>query len=201
MSSVRTLVPVAAAAFLVGGCWPRPMERDPDVIAASYPHKKFDQCSSWLRSHKTGFQYCASPPLDVEVPLNWGAAAKPAASAGAAAPVDESKIDKDSLMARGEVVYGQVCSACHQANGQGVPGAFPPLVGAGDYYGSPQNHARIIVHGLQGEITVAGQTWNGVMPPQGNLSDYDIAAVATYERHSWGNNDGVVVPADVAAVR
>jgi len=57
------------------------------------------------------------------------------------------------------------------------------------------------VHGLQGEIVVLGTTYNSAMPPQGTLSDYDIAAVATYERHSWGNNDGIVLPADVAAVR
>ena len=104
-------------------------------------------------------------------------------------------------MARGEVVYGQVCAACHQGTGLGVAGAFPPLAGAGEYYGDPQNHARIIVHGLQGEIVVLGTTYNGAMPPQGSLSDYDIAAVATYERHSWGNNDGIVLPDDVKAVR
>ena len=46
-----------------------------------------------------------------------------------------------------------------------------------------------------------GVAYNGAMPPQGALSDYDIAAVATYERHSWGNNDGIVLPDDVKAVR
>jgi cytochrome c oxidase subunit 2 len=39
------------------------------------------------------------------------------------------------------------------------------------------------------------------MAPHGHLTDYDIASVATYERHSWGNNDGIVLPTDVAAVR
>jgi mono/diheme cytochrome c family protein len=82
-----------------------------------------------------------------------------------------------------------------------VAGAFPPLAGSGGYYGSPENHARIIVHGLQGSIVVQGVTYNGAMPAQGQLSDYDIAAVATYERSSWGNNDGIVMPEDVARVR
>ena len=91
--------------------------------------------------------------------------------------------------------------ACHQADGKGLPGSFPPLAGAGEYYGDPQNHARIIVHGLQGEIEVLGVKYNGAMPAQGNLSDYDIAAVATYVRNAWGNDDGIVTPEDVQAVR
>ena len=198
-SHARTLVPVATAALLLGGCWQRSVDYDPAEIAAMYPHKVFDTCSSWIRSFKTGYQYCASPPLDVPVAVNMGAAA--AAPSAVAVEVDETKIDKDSLMARGEVVYGQVCVACHQANGEGVPGAFPPLAGAGDFYGPPSNHAAIIINGLQGEITVKGVTYNGVMPPQGSLSDYDVAAVATYERHSWGNDDGIVTPEDVKAVR
>jgi mono/diheme cytochrome c family protein len=83
-----------------------------------------------------------------------------------------------------------------------MAGQFPPLAGSGDYYGDAQNHAKIIVHGLQGLIVVQGQEYNGVMAEHGSkLTDYDIAAVATYERNSWGNADGIVVPADVAAVR
>ena len=68
--------------------------------------------------------------------------------------------------------------------------------------GDAANHARIIVHGLSGPIEVQGVAYNGSMPPQGGqLSDYDIAAVATYERHAWGNNDGIVTPDVVASVR
>ena len=178
--------------FLVAGCLPRNMGRDVDQVQQRYPHVYADQhCNSWLKSYETGHTYCASPAFVVAVESHDAAGPK----------VDESKIDKASLMKHGEKVFGQTCAACHQANGQGVPGAFPPLAGAGDFYGSPQNHAKIIVHGLSGEITVKGVTFNSAMPPQGALSDYDIAAVATYERFSWGNSDGIVTPDDVKAVR
>ncbi len=188
----RSLVFLVGLPALLIGCWPRSMARDVDEVNARYPHKyKEGTCASWLHSAKTGHKYCASPAFAAAVEMPPQAVEK----------VDETKVDKASLVARGEVVYGQVCSACHQANGQGVPGAFPPLAGAGEFYGDAQNHAKIIVHGLQGEIVVLGATYNSAMPPQGTLSDYDIAAVATYERHSWGNNDGIVLPADVAAVR
>jgi mono/diheme cytochrome c family protein len=189
----RNLVLLSTLPALLLGCLvPRSMSRDVTEVNDRYPHKyKEGECSSWLHSAKTGHKYCASPAFVAEVEMPPQAVEK----------VDETKVDKASLMARGEVVYGQVCAACHQANGQGVPGAFPPLAGAGEFYGDAQNHAKIIVHGLQGEIVVLGTTYNSAMPPQGTLSDYDIAAVATYERHSWGNDDGIVLPADVAAVR
>jgi len=188
----RSLPMLLCLPLVLVACWPRSMARDVDAVNARYPHKyKEGTCASWLHSYKTGHKYCASPAFVAEVEMPAAPVEK----------VDETATDKASLMARGETVYGQVCAACHQANGQGVPGAFPPLAGAGEYYGSPKNHAKIIVHGLQGEIVVLGKTYNSAMPAQGHLSDYDIAAAATYVRHSWGNDDGVVVPADVAAVR
>jgi mono/diheme cytochrome c family protein len=105
-------------------------------------------------------------------------------------------------MVRGEEVYGQICVACHQAEGQGVAGAFPPLAGAGEYYGSGENQAYIIINGLSGQIEVLGQKYNGAMPGQGNvLSDYAIAAVGTYVRSSFGNSDGMVTEEDVLAAR
>jgi mono/diheme cytochrome c family protein len=109
---------------------------------------------------------------------------------------------EEALMVRGEEVYGQICVACHQANGEGVSGAFPPLAGAGEFYGSGENQAYIIINGLSGEIEVKGQKYNGAMPAQGNvLSDYAIAAVSTYVRNSWGNADGMVSEEDVSAAR
>jgi mono/diheme cytochrome c family protein len=188
----RTFAAVALGLLpLVAGCFPRSMGRDADEVQQRYPHVYKDQCSSWIKSYETGHRYCASPAFAVAVE----------APAAAAPKVDTTKVDKASLMAHGEKVYGQVCAACHQANGQGVPGAFPPLAGAGEFYGDAQNHAKIIVHGLSGEIVVLGTSYNSAMPPQGGLSDYDIAAVATFERHSWGNDDGIVTPDDVKAVR
>lgn len=179
---------------LLGGCPQRSYDFDIPEIQERYAHKFQGECTSWLRSSATGYLYCASPPLQVEVPLNMGPVAVEAEE-------EPTATDLDSLVAYGKQKYEANCAACHQANGQGVAGAFPPLAGAGSYYGDAQNHARIIVKGLNGEIVVNGETWNGVMAPWGQLSDYTIAAIATYERHSWGNNDGIVLPEDVAAVR
>lgn len=110
------------------------------------------------------------------------------------------------LMKKGEEVYktggssGVACLTCHQENGQGVPGAFPPLVGSGEFMGDCKKHAGIVLNGLSGEITVGGTTYNGVMPPVA-LSDVEVAAVITYERSSWGNDYGACLPADVAGVK
>ncbi len=172
----------------------RSLVTDHIEIADRYAHRNQTECSSWLTSFKSGYKYCASPAFKIE-------AAKPvAAPAPAAAPVEEI-VDLEHLTAHGENIYGTVCVACHQADGKGLPGAFPPLAGAGEFYGTPENMATIIVKGLTGEITVLGQTFNSAMPPQGALSDYDIAAVATYVRTNFGNDDGMVTPDQVKSIR
>lgn len=189
---------VPALAFLaVVGCG-RPYSTDPGEINARYTLKYKEPCSAWLRSPRTGYLYCSSPPIKVAV-------ASPLAAPAPAAPAFVSKAsgetDEASLRAHGEAGYGAICKTCHQPDGKGLPGSFPPLAGSGAFYGDPQNHAKIIVHGLSGAITVQGTAYNGAMPAQAQLSDYDVAAIATFERLSWGNNDGIVLPADVAAVR
>jgi nitrite reductase (NO-forming)/hydroxylamine reductase len=111
------------------------------------------------------------------------------------------------LMEAGENVYltggngGAACVTCHQANGQGVAGAFPPLAGSGEFYGDCEKHAGLIINGLNGPVEVQGVSYNAVMPPQATLSDHEIAAVITYVRKSWGNDDGHCMPAQVATAR
>ena len=180
---------------MLGGCLTSlPYGSDSREVAARYPHRYTGECSSWLRSYKTGYTYCASPAL--------GGTADAAPAAPSGPPEETGEYTQDALMARGEEVYGQICAACHQANGLGVAGAFPPLAGAGDYYGTGENQAYIIINGLAGEIEVLGQKYNGAMPAQGNvLSDYAVAAVGTYVRNSWGNDDGMVTEDDVKAAR
>ena len=119
-----------------------------------------------------------------------------------------SEVDRTAwLMKRGEQAYAQgatggiACTTCHQADGNGVSGAFPPLAGQKDHMGDCVKHAGIVIHGLNGEIIVNGQKYNGVMMPQGAVADVDIAAVITYERQSWGNNFGACLPSDVAKAR
>ena len=94
------------------------------------------------------------------------------------------------------------CSTCHQENGEGTKGAFPPLKGQKDHMGDCATHAGLVIKGMTGEIEVDGVKYNGVMTPQGELlSDIEIAAVITYERNSWGNDYGDCSPADVAGAR
>jgi mono/diheme cytochrome c family protein len=99
----------------------------------------------------------------------------------------------------------QRCAVCHQATGQGVPSAFPPL--AGSEWATAVNTAvpiRVVLHGLQGAVTVKHQQFNGAMPAYGTgqpMSDAEVAAVLTYVRSAWGNSAGAVTAADVARER
>ena len=83
------------------------------------------------------------------------------------------------------------CVNCHQADGQGVPGVFPPLAGNPRVQeGDGSYVAKTIIHGRSGEISVHGKVFKAVMPPVGTqqgLSDAEIAAVASYVRGAWGN--------------
>jgi mono/diheme cytochrome c family protein len=102
----------------------------------------------------------------------------------------------------GEEKYTAVCSACHQPTGLGVEGNFPPLAGSDWLTGKPEVPIAIVLHGLQGEIEVAGKKYNGAMAPWGEtLNDAEIAAVLTHERSSWGNTAPAVTAEEVKTVR
>ncbi|MBV8723420.1 MAG: cytochrome c [Candidatus Eremiobacteraeota bacterium] len=101
----------------------------------------------------------------------------------------------------GAKVYQTNCSSCHQTNGQGTPGAFPPLAGNSVVTGDPVKLVHIVKYGLSGAIEVSGHSFNGMMPSWGaQLSNADIAAALTYVRSSWGNKASAVTEAQVAAV-
>lgn len=93
------------------------------------------------------------------------------------------------------------CMACHQADGSGVVGQFPPLAQSEWVLGDPDALARILLHGLQGGLEVLGQHYDGVMPAWQRLSDEDIAAVLTYIRGAFGNTASAVEPALIAKRR
>jgi cytochrome c oxidase subunit 2 len=101
------------------------------------------------------------------------------------------KMSQDELMALGEKTYMSTCSACHQPNGQGLPGVFPALKDSPIALGDMKKHIDVVVNGA------------GVgMPSFGKqLGLKELAAVITYERNAWGNNTGdAVQAADVNAV-
>lgn len=110
-----------------------------------------------------------------------------------AAPVAAAGID-------GKAEY-IVCQTCHQENGEGLPNLYPPLAGSELINGDAAVPIAIVLHGLQGEVTVKGQKYNNVMAPWASLSDAQIAAILTYERSSWGNSAPAVTAEEVAVVR
>ncbi|MGB0743828.1 MAG: c-type cytochrome [Opitutales bacterium] len=91
----------------------------------------------------------------------------------------------------GEKVYRNQCAQCHQADGNGLPGVYPPLPGSEWVTGHPEVLARILINGLNGPIEVKGNTYNGNMPAFGpgglNLKTRELAGVMTYIRQEWGN--------------
>jgi mono/diheme cytochrome c family protein len=105
-------------------------------------------------------------------------------------------------METGRTVYTQVCAACHQPDGGGLAGAFPPLAASDWVAGDDRRLALLTLHGLTGPITVNGEPWSGVMPAQGvPLDDSQIADVLTYIRASWGNDAPPVDESTVAELR
>jgi nitrite reductase (NO-forming) len=111
-----------------------------------------------------------------------------------------ANISKEIQMERGKQVFLTSCFACHMANGEGLPGIFPP-VAKSDFLKADKDRAiRVITRGLSGPITVNGQAYNNMMPPQ-ELDDAQTANVLTYIMNSWGNDFGTVSPDDVKRTR
>jgi cytochrome c oxidase cbb3-type subunit 2 len=125
-----------------------------------------------------------------------------AAPAAAPAPTAAASGGYSYDAGKGQSLFMANCSACHQATGEGIPGAFPPLkdnaaVDADD----PTLHIHTVLHGAHG-ATIGGVAYSSVMPPFADqLSDTDIANIVNYERSSWGNHAKPATAADVAAVR
>lgn len=96
-------------------------------------------------------------------------------------------------MVVGKRVFTRNCAVCHQTDGQGVEGQFPPLAGsewvmANEAWHGDNHIVRIVLDGLSGPVTVEDETYNSAMAPWKDvLKDEEIAAVLTYVRNSWGN--------------
>ena len=135
------------------------------IVVEAVPQEKFD---AWVKERKQQVQKVA-----------------------AAEPADK-KWTLDELKSRGEKVYATNCVACHQANGMGLPPAFPPLSGGKITNGPKDAHLAIVLNGKPGTA----------MAPFKQLSDVEIAAVVTYERNAWNNKTGdMVSPEEVKAAR
>jgi len=128
--------------------------------------------------------------------------ANPAPSATSPSPNGAPAPAGGADAAKGSSLFTANCAACHQASGEGLPGAFPPLKGNAVVNDDDATmHMHVVLHGLNG-MQVGGMTYGGVMPPfAGTLSDADIADIMDYERSSWGNHGKPVIAAQVAAER
>ncbi|MCA6074922.1 c-type cytochrome [Fulvivirga sedimenti] len=109
---------------------------------------------------------------------------------------DQKKVKS---MERGKEIYNQLCIACHQANGEGIPGAFPPLAKSDYLLEDITRGIHAVKFGLQGEIVVNGKTYNSIMTSQ-QLTDPEVADVLNYVLNSWGNSHDYISPEQVKAV-
>ncbi|MDO9404860.1 MAG: c-type cytochrome [Polaromonas sp.] len=102
----------------------------------------------------------------------------------------------------GASLYRNFCAACHQAQGQGIPGTFPPLAGSEWVNGRDTTMAAIVMQGVSGPLGVGNVTYDGVMPGfRDRLGDAEAAALFTFIRSQWGNTGGAVSKQAVATTR
>lgn len=119
----------------------------------------------------------------------------------AANELERGPVSKEAQIAAGQQLFMGTCSACHQAEGQGVPRVFPPLAKS-DYLMADKKRAiATVLNGLTGPVTVNGAEYTSVMPAMSHFNDDDIANILTYVRNAWGNSGDVVTAKEVTEVR
>ncbi len=101
----------------------------------------------------------------------------------------------------GKEIFKTHCLSCHQADGSGVPGMYPPLQKSDWVNGDKNKLINILLNGLEGEIIVNSDTYSQVMPKQNNLSDQEIAAVLNYIRNNLDNHADSIKPKEVSVLR
>lgn len=107
----------------------------------------------------------------------------------------------EQQVAAGKAHYTGTCSVCHQDNGEGLGGVFPPLAKSDFLAKDPEAAIGYVLNGLTGKITVNGKEYDSVMPPMSQLNNDEIANILTYVSNSWGNKDGRVSAEQVEKVR
>lgn len=114
--------------------------------------------------------------------------------------MEGNSIDQ-GVMEAGANLYRAHCLACHQTDGSGNPGMYPPLRQTEFILGEKDTLIKIVLNGLQGPLEVLGEEYNSVMAPYNFLTDREISDLLTYVRNSFGNNADAVSPSEVAAAR
>ncbi len=165
----------------------------PIQVKALRDGKSMDQALATKPTGKPGVpagKPSPTPPTGKQSKAATSTAPTPSAAiAPAASPADALK----DAIARGEKVYTNTCTVCHQPGGTGMPPTFPALKGSKIVTGPVAEHIDRVMNGKQGTAMQAFKD---------QLNDQDIADVITYERNSWGNNTGTLVkPEDIKAAR
>ena len=138
-----------------------------------------------------------SGKMSEEVYMPEGAGARLATQQSIPAVAAKSRDERIKL---GASIYANNCQACHQAQGEGIPDAFPPLANS-DYLNADKVRSiKVVTGGLEGELTVNGKVFNGVMPAW-SLPDEDIANVMTYIHSVWNNSNADFTPDEIKAAR
>jgi mono/diheme cytochrome c family protein len=104
-------------------------------------------------------------------------------------------------IARGKIVYTNVCLPCHMADAGGVQNMNPPLINTTYILGDKAALIKIVLHGFNEDVEINGKTYSNSMSAHDDLNDRQIADVLTYVRHSFGNKASTVKPMEVAKVR
>jgi mono/diheme cytochrome c family protein len=119
-------------------------------------------------------------------------------------PEEKEALRLERKISSGEKVFAVRCASCHQANGLGIAGQYPPLDGSNWVTSDPGIISNIILKGLKGEIVVKGETYGtsaAVNMAAVAISDREIANVVTYVRQAWGNNAEEIFEDEVASIR
>ncbi|MDE2996285.1 MAG: cytochrome c [Bacteroidota bacterium] len=115
--------------------------------------------------------------------------------------VSLSACSSEPVTGSGPETFVRYCATCHQADGNGIEGAFPPIRGTEWVEGDKGRLIRLVLYGMQGPIEIQGKPYNNVMTPRGFLTDEQVASVLTYVRSNFGNDAEAVRTDEVARVR
>ncbi len=128
-------------------------------------------------------------------------AASLGAVAEAAAADAAGELTREQQIRAGAALYNGTCSVCHQIDGEGLPGVFPPLAGSDYLVADPVRAIGVVLNGLSGKLSVNGIEYDSLMPPMSQLNDDEIANILSYALNSWGNSGPVISADEVRAVR
>jgi cytochrome c553 len=110
-------------------------------------------------------------------------------------------VERDITYSNDELLYRQHCGTCHQYDGHGVPGMYPPLVNTMSVQGDPSKLIKMVLEGITSPTEGREETYAGVMPPQDYLSDEQISEILTYIRTVFGEKSSAVSKSEVEGVR